>query len=142
MIEVKFFTAAEIEDGKIGFAVIMARHQGKWIFCRHFARSTYEIPGGHREAGESVLQAAKRELYEETGATEFDMAEVCIYAVCRAAEEPSYGALYFADVKSLGAITEGSEIREIALFEDLPDSLTYPEIQPKLYKRCFEYVQR
>lgn len=141
MIEVKFFTANEIEDGKIKFAVIMAKHQEKWIYCRHSARSTFEIPGGHREAGESVLQTAKRELYEETGATEFDIAEVCIYAVCRDAVEPSYGALYFADVKALGSIPESSEIGEIALFEGLPDSLTYPAIQPELYKKALKFIQ-
>lgn len=39
----------EIEDEKIGFAVIAAKYKDKWVLCRHKDRSTWEIPGGHRE---------------------------------------------------------------------------------------------
>ena len=27
---------------------------GKWVFCRHKERNTWEIPGGHREMGEAI----------------------------------------------------------------------------------------
>ena len=40
---------------------------------RHKDRSTFEIPGGHIEDGEDYISCAKRELYEETGAKEFDL---------------------------------------------------------------------
>ena len=65
MIKVTFYD--EIEDSKIDFAVIVARTDGKWVFCKHKERETFEIPGGHREKGEAIDEAAKRELYEETG---------------------------------------------------------------------------
>ena len=38
------------------------------MFCKHRDRDTHEVPGGHREDGEEILETVKRELKEETGA--------------------------------------------------------------------------
>ncbi len=70
MIEVNF--PNNIADELLKFAVIIAKTEGKWVFCRHRERDTYEVPGGHREPGETILETAKRELMEETGAVDFD----------------------------------------------------------------------
>ncbi len=69
MAEVKFYDC--IDDKLLKFAVIIAKANGKWVFCRHRERNTYEIPGGHRKRGEDILTTAKRELREETGAADF-----------------------------------------------------------------------
>lgn len=66
---VKFYD--QVEDEKLKFAVIAARAEGKWVFCKHKARTTFEMPGGHRKPGEPILDTARRELQEETGATAF-----------------------------------------------------------------------
>ena len=79
MVDVKFYDKAE--DSLLKFAVIVARAEGKWIFCKHRQRDTYEIPGGHRETGESIFEAACRELREETGAIDFKLTPVCVYSV-------------------------------------------------------------
>lgn len=76
---VKFYD--QVEDEKLKFAVIAARAEGKWVFCKHKARTTLEAPGGHREPGEPILDTARRELQEETGATAFDLQPVCVYSV-------------------------------------------------------------
>ena len=65
MLEVRFYD--KIEDSQLDFAVIIARTGEKWVFCKHKERDTYEVPGGHREAGETIEEAANRELKEETG---------------------------------------------------------------------------
>ena len=69
MTKVNFYDS--INDSMLKFAVIIARHNGKWVFCKHKERNTWEVPGGHREDGEDILETAKRELYEETGAIAF-----------------------------------------------------------------------
>lgn len=134
MLEIKFYD--EVADELIGFAVIIAKTNGKWIFCKHRERDTYEVPGGHREIGESVLDAAKRELTEETGAVDFSIKPVCIYSVKGKTkvnpdeESISYGALYVADVFSFGELH--SEIESLLITDVLVDNWTYPLIQPKL----------
>ena len=135
MIDVKFYDKAE--DSLLKFAVIVARAEGKWIFCKHRQRDTYEIPGGHRETGESIFEAACRELREETGAIDFKLTPVCVYSVLgknsinKNDEEESFGMLFYADVSSFEKELH-YEIDTIIISEKLACNWTYPLIQPKL----------
>lgn len=136
MIEVKFYD--EAADPLLKFAVIVARSQGKWVFCTHRDRSTYEIPGGHREPGESILDAARRELHEETGAVDFSIRPVCVYSVTgksrvNASGEESFGMLYAAEITGFESELH-SEMERVVLLEELPDQWTYPLIQPQLIR--------
>jgi 8-oxo-dGTP diphosphatase len=131
--DVQFYD--EVDDALVKFAVILARYDGKWVYCRHKERSTLEIPGGHREAGETVEQTAARELREETGAEAFSIRPVCVYSVIRDDAEESFGGLYAAEIFSFGELH--SEIEEVFLLEEPPEgNWTYPEIQPKLLEEA------
>ncbi|MBQ8830877.1 MAG: NUDIX domain-containing protein [Oscillospiraceae bacterium] len=133
MIDVIFCSADEVADDFLRFAVIIARHKNKFVFCRHKDRTTWEVPGGHRETGERIIDAAKRELYEESGAVEFELSPVAVYGV-KDGSGVTYGMLFFADIKVLDDIPEEYEIAEIIISETMPEKLTYPEIQPKLWE--------
>lgn len=58
MVKVNFYE--DVADDLLKFAVIIARTGGKWVFCKHKERETYEVPGGHREPGEDIIDTAKR----------------------------------------------------------------------------------
>ena len=140
-MKVKFYDT--VKDKLLKFAVIISKHKGKWVFCKHKERDTYEIPGGHRECGETVLEAAKRELNEETGALEFFISPVCVYSVTgknRVNEtgEETFGMLYFADIYTFD-VALNSEMELVKLFDELPTEWTYPLIQPLLIE---EYLKR
>lgn len=138
IVEVKFYD--NVADELLKFAVIIARTDGKWVFCKHRERDTYEVPGGHREAGEDILTAAKRELREETGATEFTIQPVCVYSVkgkTRVSEnvdEETFGMLFVADIRAFEPLH--SEIERILITDRLVENWTYPMIQPKLLEEA------
>ena len=134
MIEVNFYD--EVDDSLLEFAVIISKSNGKWVFCKHKERDTFEVPGGHRDTGEKIEDTAVRELKEETGAVDFNIKPVCVYSVKgktrvneNAAKE-SFGMLYAAEIFSFEEIH--SEIEKIVLSDDLIRQWTYPLIQPKL----------
>lgn len=137
MFEVEFHRAGP-HNIPLAYVVIVARYNEKWVFVRHKERNTYEIPGGHIELGEDCITAAKRELYEETGARDFSLDLVSGYTV-KTGEKTAGGYLFFANVKELSALPD-YEIAEIVLMDKLPENLTYPLIQPHLFIRVLEWM--
>lgn len=133
MTQVRFYDT--VEDALLKFAVIITKCAGKWVFCKHKNRTTYEVPGGHREAGESIEETARRELYEETGATEYEIKPVCVYSVQKDSGQETFGMLYYAEVTSFEEELH-SEIERIIFTETLVENWTYPEIQPKLLEEA------
>ena len=136
MTEVKFYDGAE--DSLLKFVVIIAKTKDRFIFCKHQKRNTYELPGGHREPGEEILTAAKRELNEETGAVDFTITPICVYSVTETAETnestETFGMLYIADIFSFEPLH--NEIETIILTDRFVDCWTYPLIQPVLLKEA------
>lgn len=138
MIEVKFYD--QVSDELLKFAVIISKTNGKWVFCKHKERNTYEVPGGHRETNETILETAKRELKEETGALDFTVSPICVYSVTgknnvNETGEETYGMLFFADIKSLENELH-SEMEKILITDTLVENWTYPLIQPKLIEEA------
>ena len=136
MTEVKFYE--DIEEERLKFAVILSKTQDKYVFCRHRERDTWEVPGGHREVGETILETAKRELHEETGALEFDIEPVCVYSVISPGNfdgRETFGMLFFANIKGFESELH-SEIAEIVITPELPERWTYPDIQPELMREA------
>ena len=157
MLEVRFYD--KIEDSQLDFAVIIARTGEKWVFCKHKERDTYEVPGGHRAAGETIEEAASNtvtneyypelakrlfelavKLKEETGAVDFKIEPVCVYSVKgktrvnKDEEKETFGMLYVADIFSFEEIH--SEIEKIVICDELIKDWTYPLIQPKLIEEA------
>jgi len=132
-MDVKLHDISSALEPELKFVVITALYKGKWVCVRHRERSTWEFPGGHIEMGETPLEAAKRELFEETGATEFQIEEVCDYSVT-STRETNYGRLFFSRVSVIGELPE-SEIEDVKVFDGLPENMTYEAIQPVLFHK-------
>lgn len=122
-----------LDDRKLTYVVMGARHKDKWIFVRHRDRQTWEMPAGHIESGESADQAAVRELFEEAGVIKSSLDVICDYEVT-IGSRVEYGRLYGVIVYDLEPQQE-FEIEELLLSDGLPKSLTYPEVQSILFQR-------
>ncbi len=136
MVEVRFYD--KVDDSLLKFAVIIAKTDNSWVFCKHKDRDTYEVPGGHREPGEDIEETARRELYEETGAIDFSIVPVCVYSVTAPDNfdgVETFGMLFYADISSFEPDLH-SEIERIEITDELPSSWTYPLIQPKLLEEA------
>ena len=111
------------------FAIILSHYKGDWVLVRHHHRSTWEIPAGHVEQGETVYEAAHRELFEETGAKKYEMTCLSSYSG-QYNGKTVYGMLFHAEIQEFGPLPK-SEIADKKIFPAIPDNLTYPDIQPQ-----------
>lgn len=135
-MQIEFYN--EIDDKLLSFAVIISKSNNKWVLCKHKYRNTYEAPGGHREPNETILDTAKRELYEETGALNFTIKQISPYSTYDGVNK-TFGMLYYADIASFENNLH-NEIEKILLTESLEQNWTYPEIQPKLIEKVLQHI--
>ena len=132
MTEIKFYET--VDETLPKFAVIAAKSNGKWVLCKHRERDTYEFPGGHREKSEGIMETARRELYEETGALKYDVKPVCYYSVTAPNVfdgEETFGLFCYAEINEFEEELH-TEIEKIIITDELPTRWTYPLIQPVL----------
>lgn len=138
-MKIEFYDLDSVNEIELKFAVISAIYKGKWVYVRHKERTAWEIAGGHREQGETIEETAKRELFEETGCIDGALIPICDYSMGDAVTK-TFGRLYLGKINEIGQMPV-SEIGELILFDGLPNSLTYSEIQPKLFERTLAFIQ-
>lgn len=124
--------------GTYKYVVVCSRYQGQWLLSRHKKRTTWETQGGHIEPGETPLQAAQRELYEESGVINATIYPVCDYYGYDS-QSSANGMVFFAHIHQLGMLPE-SEMNEIRLFKVLPPELTYPNVTPRLMEEAENFA--
>lgn len=143
MVEVNLYDYM-IDNSKLIFVDIVAKYNGRWVLCKEKSRDTWECPGGHIDKGETPEQAAKRELWEETGATEFDIEPIGYYGakgidgVMESVEEV-FGQIYYADIKIIRELPD-FEMEEIEIFQELPNNWTYPYAHPMFIDFAEKYI--
>lgn len=123
----------EKEPLQLSYVVIAARYDGGWIFVRHRRRGGYEMPAGHPGEGEESVEAAVRELTEETGAEDFVIEPVTCYSVDNGTDI-QYGRLFYAEVETLGEFSDTDEIEGVKVFRRLPRKLSLPEVMTFLFR--------
>lgn len=133
MFQITISELGSVKESEYSRVVMVARYNGKWVLSKHKERDTWELPGGHVEEGEDWLSAAKRELYEETGAVEAKIKPICVYKI----SQP--GLLCFADISKFEDMPS-YEMEKIGFFDDIPEKLTYPDTHKLLFKKVKDFL--
>ncbi|MFT8319791.1 MAG: RNA deprotection pyrophosphohydrolase [Bacillus sp. (in: firmicutes)] len=105
----EFSTSAE-------HVLVICFMEGKWLLTQHKKRGL-EFPGGKVESGESIETAARREVYEETGAIITKVHWVAQYQV-HLENTCFLKAVYFAMVNQLTKKEDYLETNGPILIED------------------------
>lgn len=132
------YNMGSIDEKMLKYAVITTKYCDRWVLVKHKERDTWELPGGTREVGENITMTAKRELFEETGASVFSMKPIFDYSV-ENEKDINYGRVFFSEIEKLSDI-QGFEIECVDFFDKIPNDLTYPEIYSTLLEKINDYL--
>ena len=133
-----------VDQSMLRTTVIVARYKGNLAFCARRNMSSYEIPHGHRGAGEDIESAARRILYEKIGAKDFDLKPISAYSVLDDNGIKAFGMLYFADVKEMDMSAPRSDIERVLYLAQPPTDAkrwSYPEIHPTLLLKVLSEIR-
>lgn len=130
-MDIKIYDLGYCNDEELTRVVCVSRYKDKYVFSYNKKRQGWEIPGGHIEENELWMDAAKREMYEETGATKINVEPICIYKIT------TFGILCYCEILEIGELPQEYEMEEVMFSDTLPNNLTYPEA----YKLYFETVK-
>ena len=122
------------------YVVICSFYKGKLVLSRQKKKNTWETQGGHIEEGESPIETARRELFEERGIRDAAIIPVCDYYGYDATSHAN-GMVFAAIVHELGSLPN-SEMAEVKTFDHFPEELSYPFVTPVLFEECRKRIKR
>jgi 8-oxo-dGTP pyrophosphatase MutT (NUDIX family) len=147
---VKIYIMNLVNDESFGVVPIIIKNDGQYLFCVvSHSVGYWAFPKGHKEAGKSDLEAAQKELFEETGIKDIDIVLnrtfVETYPFDRGAiryqKIAKYYVGFFTEVEILTQKGSAGEINDIKLLT-YPEALkviTFPESR-KLLSEVNEYL--
>ena len=121
MFKISFYDLGHCKDSELTRVICVCKYKDDYVFSYNKKRNGWEIPGGHIEEGETWEEAAKREMYEETGATKIKVEPISIYKIS------DYGILCFCEIIEIGELPKEYEMEKILFSKTLPKDLTFPE---------------
>ncbi len=112
---------------KIGCEILVIK-EGKLLFGKRkntFGEGSWGLPGGHLEYSEKLVNAAKRELEEETGIKEGDLKLVAIVDDPREDQHYLHVAFKLDNFTGEAKLMEPEKCAEWKFFsmEELPDNI-------------------
>ncbi len=111
----------------MGVRVLAKDEQNRILLVRHTYISGWHLPGGGVETGETIIEAAEKELREETSQRAVAPLVLKSFHYNRSASPRDHIALLVCDrCEAIELFRPNKEIAEIGFFdlEDLPNDIT------------------
>lgn len=113
--------------------LVLCKYKQKWLLTKHRHRGR-EFPGGKRELGETLIEAAHREVFEETGATIKALNFVGEYEVSNG-ESRFVKTIFYAEIAEL--------IDQPNYFEtEGPLLISDEELQHNRFDDCYSFIMQ
>lgn len=128
-----------------GHVLIISKIGKSWVLTDHKKRGL-EFPGGKREHGETLEEAARREAFEETGAIFKELKQIAEYRVTE--ENGSFvKAVFWGKVSNLEKSSHYFETNGPVLIDgDLLKRRFGPEysfiMKDKVVEECIKYIEQ
>jgi 8-oxo-dGTP diphosphatase len=122
--------------------LIFAFYQGKLVLVRHNSRG-WELPGGTRKEGETIIQTALREMYEETGGEIASIESIGQYLIFEKDHLVYVKNIYISKVSNLRELPVGFETNGIMLLDTIPEQVEImndPTFSPLLKDNVYVMV--
>jgi len=121
MFDIKLYDLGYCKDKELTRVICVCKYKDKYVFSYNKKRNGWEIPGGHIEENESWEEAARREMYEETGAININIEPICIYKI------NDFGILTYCEILEIGELPKEYEMEKVLFSNTLPQNLTFKE---------------
>ena len=119
--QVRIVFGDSVLSSEVRHVWVVCRYRGKWLLTKHRKRGI-EFPGGKVEQGETLEEAAKREVAEETGAQVNSLHYIGQYEVI-CGNEIMYKNVYFAMISVLPKQNNYFETDGPILLDQLPKTI-------------------
>ncbi|MFC3770998.1 NUDIX domain-containing protein [Paenibacillus sp. GCM10012303] len=106
--------------------LIFAFYKGKLVLVRHRCRG-WELPGGNREEGESIIQTVIREMDEEAGGELESIERIGQYLIYEQGHLVFVKNIYISKVSILRELPDGFETDEVMLLDTIPEQVAIME---------------
>ncbi|WP_100405181.1 RNA deprotection pyrophosphohydrolase [Bacillus solitudinis] len=143
LVQLSFSNEILIEEAS--HVWVICSYRDKWLLTNHSERG-FEFPGGKVEKGETLEEAAIREIQEETGAVVLNMTCIGQYHV-DCGHIPFSKKVFYAQISSINPENSYFETKGPVLMSKLPDRIKEDErfsfiMKDDVLTYCLDYIKK